>query len=69
MTQTLIFFVELTVIDEGDEVVLFDPAYETYGTCISLAGGVPVSYLVQSFLASSLKFLLVGFELKNGMKF
>ncbi|KAI0530943.1 hypothetical protein KFK09_000491 [Dendrobium nobile] len=30
------------VIDHGDEVLLFDPAYETYGPCISLAGGIPV---------------------------
>ncbi|KAJ6823914.1 uncharacterized protein M6B38_128145 [Iris pallida] len=30
------------IIDQGDEVLLFDPAYETYGTCIQLAGGTPV---------------------------
>uniref|UniRef100_A0A452YGT6 Aminotransferase class I/classII large domain-containing protein n=1 Tax=Aegilops tauschii subsp. strangulata TaxID=200361 RepID=A0A452YGT6_AEGTS len=30
------------VIDPGDEVLLFDPAYETYQTCIELARGVPV---------------------------
>ncbi|CAM8924776.1 unnamed protein product [Rhodiola kirilowii] len=30
------------VIDRGDEVILFDPVYETYETSISLAGGVPV---------------------------
>ncbi|GER42778.1 aminotransferase ybdL [Striga asiatica] len=30
------------VIDRGDEVILFDPSYETYDTCIRLAGGVPV---------------------------
>nr|CAD1840069.1 unnamed protein product [Ananas comosus var. bracteatus] len=30
------------VIDQGDEVLLFDPAYETYEACIALAGGVPV---------------------------
>ncbi|XP_043718602.1 kynurenine--oxoglutarate transaminase-like isoform X3 [Telopea speciosissima] len=29
-------------IDRGDEVLLFDPAYETYETCILMAGGVPV---------------------------
>ncbi|RCV42434.1 hypothetical protein SETIT_9G216200v2 [Setaria italica] len=29
-------------IDQGDEVLLFDPAYETYETCIELARGVPV---------------------------
>ncbi|XP_050378055.1 uncharacterized protein LOC126795256 [Argentina anserina] len=30
------------VIDNGDEVVLFDPCYETYEGCIKMAGGVPV---------------------------
>ncbi|XP_073158224.1 uncharacterized protein [Henckelia pumila] len=30
------------IIDQGDEVILFDPSYETYDTCIKLAGGVPV---------------------------
>ncbi|XP_073063323.1 uncharacterized protein [Primulina eburnea] len=30
------------IIDKGDEVILFDPSYETYDTCIKLAGGVPV---------------------------
>uniref|UniRef100_A0A1D1XPU5 Putative N-succinyldiaminopimelate aminotransferase DapC n=1 Tax=Anthurium amnicola TaxID=1678845 RepID=A0A1D1XPU5_9ARAE len=29
-------------ISPGDEVVVFDPAYETYETCIAMAGGVPV---------------------------
>ncbi|KAJ4838635.1 hypothetical protein Tsubulata_004228 [Turnera subulata] len=30
------------VIDPGDEVVLFDPSYETYEGCIRMAGGIPV---------------------------
>lgn len=30
------------VVDENDEVLLLDPAYETYGACIILAGGIPV---------------------------
>ncbi|CAI0383670.1 unnamed protein product [Linum tenue] len=30
------------IIDPGDEVVLFDPCYETYEGCIRLAGGIPV---------------------------
>lgn len=30
------------IIDKGDEVILFDPSYETYETCIKLAGGIPV---------------------------
>lgn len=33
------------VINPGDEVIVFTPMYETYGGCISLAGGVPVSFL------------------------
>ena len=34
----------LTVIDKGDEVILFDPSYETYEACIKLAGGIPVRF-------------------------
>lgn len=30
------------VVDEGDEVLVPDPAYVSYAPCISLAGGVPV---------------------------
>ncbi|XP_077240830.1 uncharacterized protein LOC143881571 [Tasmannia lanceolata] len=29
-------------INQGDEVLLFDPAYETYEACITMAGGTPV---------------------------
>lgn len=36
-------FLVCSVLDKGDEVILFDPSYETYDTCIRLAGGVPVS--------------------------
>ncbi|XP_042417566.1 probable N-succinyldiaminopimelate aminotransferase DapC isoform X3 [Zingiber officinale] len=32
----------LATIDQGDEVLIFDPAYETYESCIILAGGIPV---------------------------
>ncbi|XP_057865629.1 uncharacterized protein LOC131073245 isoform X2 [Cryptomeria japonica] len=32
----------LSVVDQGDEVLLFDPAYETYEACITMAGGTPV---------------------------
>jgi len=32
----------LAVVDEGDEVLLLDPAYETYEACITMAGGTPV---------------------------
>jgi aspartate/methionine/tyrosine aminotransferase len=31
------------VVESGDEVVLLDPAYETYEACVILAGGIPVS--------------------------
>ncbi|CAN1285181.1 Kynurenine--oxoglutarate transaminase 1 [Linum perenne] len=36
------WFLLFTVIDPGDEVLLFDPCYETYEACIRLAGGTPV---------------------------
>ncbi|PNX82308.1 kynurenine-oxoglutarate transaminase-like protein, partial [Trifolium pratense] len=29
-------------IDPGDEVILFDPSYETYQGCVTMAGGVPI---------------------------
>ncbi|CAJ1969923.1 unnamed protein product [Sphenostylis stenocarpa] len=29
-------------IDPGDEVILFDPCYESYEGCITMAGGVPI---------------------------
>ncbi|MED6184265.1 hypothetical protein PIB30_045850 [Stylosanthes scabra] len=29
-------------IDAGDEVILFDPSYETYEGCVTMAGGVPI---------------------------
>ncbi|CAA2968443.1 kynurenine--oxoglutarate transaminase 1-like isoform X1 [Olea europaea subsp. europaea] len=31
------------IVEQGDEVIIFDPSYETYETCIRLAGGIPVS--------------------------
>nr|GMD27823.1 kynurenine--oxoglutarate transaminase 1-like isoform X1 [Ipomoea batatas] len=30
------------IINQGDEVILLDPVYETYEVCITLAGGIPV---------------------------
>nr|XP_043621517.1 kynurenine--oxoglutarate transaminase 1-like isoform X2 [Erigeron canadensis] len=30
------------ILNPGDEVILFDPSFETYETCILIAGGVPV---------------------------
>ncbi|KAL7226985.1 hypothetical protein ACSBR1_021951 [Camellia fascicularis] len=32
------------IIDKGDEVILFDPSYETYEACISMAGGIPANF-------------------------
>lgn len=37
---------DLTVINPGDEVIIFDPSFDTYENVISIAGGVPVSYRV-----------------------
>uniref|UniRef100_A0A2P2LXM9 Aminotransferase class I/classII large domain-containing protein n=2 Tax=Rhizophora mucronata TaxID=61149 RepID=A0A2P2LXM9_RHIMU len=39
------------VIDPGDEIVLFDPSYETYEGCIRMAGGIPVSLSVVNWRA------------------
>lgn len=38
-----IFTAVMSVIKEGDEVILFDPAYDCYAPAVELAGGVPVS--------------------------
>jgi aspartate/methionine/tyrosine aminotransferase len=43
-----------TVIDPGDEVVLFDPSYETYEGCIRMAGGIPVSFFFKKKFGSEL---------------
>ncbi|BAT95763.1 hypothetical protein VIGAN_08255700 [Vigna angularis var. angularis] len=32
----------LATIDPGDEVILFDPSYESYEACVAMAGGVPI---------------------------
>jgi aspartate aminotransferase len=37
-----IFEALMTVIDDGDEVLLFDPAWVSYEACIKMAGGIPV---------------------------
>ena len=36
-----IFMTALSLIDEGDEVILPDPSWVTYDACIRLAGGIP----------------------------
>jgi methionine aminotransferase len=35
-----IYCVVTTVVHPGDEVIVFDPAYDTYAPCVSLNGGV-----------------------------
>lgn len=37
----------MTYLDEGDEALIPDPGYPTYGSAVRLAGGKPVSYLLQ----------------------
>ena len=37
----------LGMLDDGDEVVLFEPMYDSYQACISLAGGVPKPIVLQ----------------------
>lgn len=37
---------DLIVINPGDEVIIFDPSFDTYANVVSIAGGVPVSYHV-----------------------
>lgn len=53
-----------TVIDKGDEVVLFDPCYETYEGCIKMAGGVPVSLYL--FITSSIP--LITHHFRQGVR-
>lgn len=38
-----------TAIDKDDEVILFDPSYETYEACVTMARGVPVSSFTNKF--------------------
>jgi methionine aminotransferase len=38
-----IFTTIMAVVKEGDEVIMFDPAYDCYAPAIELAGGIPVS--------------------------
>lgn len=37
-----IFTVASTVINPGDEVILFEPAYDSYEPCVRINGGIPV---------------------------
>jgi aspartate aminotransferase len=40
-TKFALFMAFLTMVDEGDEVILPDPAWGTFEACIRLAGGIP----------------------------
>lgn len=37
----------MTYLNEGDEVLIPNPGYPTYGSAVKLAGGKPVSYLLE----------------------
>ena len=37
-----IFVAVQAVVSEGDEVIIFDPAYDAYGPAVRLAGGRPI---------------------------
>jgi LL-diaminopimelate aminotransferase len=37
----------MTYLEEGDEALIPDPGYPTYGSAVKLAGGKPVNYLLQ----------------------
>lgn len=58
-----------TVIDQGEEVIIFEPSYETYEACVWMARGIPVSFLLfiteglESLL--SIKFILPTVNTKN----
>jgi arginine:pyruvate transaminase len=41
-TQTSLFVAMMTLVDEGDEVLMTDPYYATYEGVIAAAGGIPV---------------------------
>ena len=41
-TQTALSVAFLSILDEGDEVLMFDPYYATYEALVRLPGGIPV---------------------------
>ncbi|HEX8070707.1 MAG TPA: aminotransferase class I/II-fold pyridoxal phosphate-dependent enzyme [Pyrinomonadaceae bacterium] len=43
-SQEALYLVLLTLVDEGDEVLLPDPGFVAYPTIVRMAGGVPVFY-------------------------
>jgi arginine:pyruvate transaminase len=44
-TQTGLFTAMMTIVEEGDEVLMADPYYATYEAVIAAAGGIPVPIL------------------------
>jgi aspartate aminotransferase len=43
-SQEALYLALLTVVDEGDEVLIPDPGFVAYPTIVRMAGGVPVTY-------------------------
>lgn len=43
-SQEALYLVLLTLVDEGDEVLIPDPGFVAYPTIVRMAGGVPVFY-------------------------
>jgi len=43
-SQEALYLALLTIVDEGDEVLLPDPGFVAYPTIVRMAGGVPVFY-------------------------
>lgn len=41
-SSPLLLVLFLAILDRGDEVLLPDPGYPAYGTCVRAAGGVPI---------------------------
>lgn len=37
-----IFMLMMTLLDDGDEVILFDPSWVSYDACVKMAGGKPI---------------------------
>jgi arginine:pyruvate transaminase len=45
-TQAALSFAFLSILDAGDEVLLFDPYYATYEAVVTAPGGVPVAVML-----------------------
>ncbi|XP_020533584.1 kynurenine--oxoglutarate transaminase isoform X3 [Jatropha curcas] len=56
------------VVEPGDEVLLFDPSYETYEASIRIAGGIPVSFWLSiSICGTEASLLDSGFREIHGV--